>query len=156
MSKPKLPVILYEESKTGEAANPIPYIEVGMSEEMPSVLFISEYKETGEYEPDPQFGSRPIVDMLIHKYVDLDHLKTKLDEETYDKIRVALGMKPLKQAQQSGQQILNKVFAKAELNKSALENNEDAKLERTFKLGENMKNKLKLVLEQSKDQEDKK
>jgi hypothetical protein len=144
MSKPKLPVILYEESKTGEAANPIPYIEVGMSEEMPSVLFISEYKETGEYEPDPQFGSRPIVDMLIHKYVDLD------------KIRVALGMKPLKQAQQSGQQILNKVFAKAELNKSALENNEDAKLERTFKLGENMKNKLKLVLEQSKDQEDKK
>lgn len=147
-NKPKLPVILYEEPTPGQPANPIPYIEVGISEEMPPVLFLSEYKETGEFEPDPQFGSRPIVDMLIHKYVDLDHLKIKLDAKTFDKIRVALGMKPLKQAQKDGKKILTKVYANAEVNKITLETNQEAQNERVFQLGEKIKNKMAQFLEQ--------
>lgn len=153
-NKPKLPVILYEDSTPGQPINPIPYIEIGVTEAMPPVLFVSEYKETGEFEPDPQFGSRPIVDMLIHKYVDLDHLKGKLDARTFDKIRVSLGMQPLKEAQKNGKKILNKVFANAEANKIMLETDQKAQSERVFQLGEKVKNKMAQFLEQqNKDKE---
>lgn len=153
-NKPKLPIILYEEPTPGQPANPIPYVEIGISEEMPPVLFVSEYKETGEYEPDPQFGSRPIVDMLIHKYVDLDYLKTKLDSKTNDKVRVALGMKPLKQAQKDGKKILTKVYANAQANKITLETNQEAQSERVFQLGEKIKNKMAQILEQQKNEKE--
>ena len=153
-NKPKLPVILYEEPSPGQPVNPIPYVEVGLKEEMPSVLFISEYKETGEFEPDPQFGSRPIVDMLIHKYVDLDHLKVKLDPKTFDKIRVALGMQPLKQAQKDGKRVLAKVYANAKANKKELETNPEAQSARVFSLGEKIKSKMAQLLEEQ-NKEDK-
>lgn len=152
--KPKLPVILYEDPTPGQPVNPIPYLEVGIDEEMPPVLFVSEYKETGEFEPDPQFGSRPIVDMLIHKYVDLDHLKEKIDPKTFDKIRVALGMKPLKEAQKNGKKILTKVYANAQANKITLETSQEAQSERVFQLGEKIKNKMSQLLEQQKNEKE--
>lgn len=145
----KVPVILYEQDKDGKS-NILPYIEVGKEEEMPPILFISEYKETGEYEADPHFGSRPIVDMLIHKYVDLDILSKKLDEKTFDKIRLALGMQPLKVAQKSGQKILDKIVLNAENNKLELETNPEAKMKRTFSIGEDLKQKMKNILEENK------
>lgn len=146
VKKPKLPVILYEEPKPGEPANPIPYVEVAQDDEMPKVLFVSEYKETGEFEVDPESGSVPIVDMLIHKYVDLDFLKLKVDEQTFDKIRVALGMAPLKQAQQQGQKILDKVYVNAEKNKKDLETDEDKRANRAFSLGEDLRQKAERFL----------
>lgn len=151
---PKLPIILYEEQSNDGKTNAIPYIEVGKEEEMPTVLFISEYKETGEFEPDPQYGSRPIVDMIIHKYVDFDHLKNKLDSKTFDKIRIALGMQPLKQAKKDGKKILNKVYQNAETNKNILETNHDAYNTRVFKIGENLKNKMSELLKQQKSEEE--
>jgi hypothetical protein len=154
VKKAKLPVILYEDSIDGRT-NLIPYIEVGLNDEMPSVLFISEYKETGEFEPDAQFGSAPIVDMIIHKYVDFDFLKDKLDAKTYDKVRVALGLKPLIQAQKEGQKIFDKVIANAESNKKNLETNKEAQAGRVFQLGEKVKNKMAQFLEDQNKKEEK-
>ena len=139
--KIKIPIILYEESRGGEKTNVIPYIEVAKDDEMPKVLFISEYKETGEFEADAEFGSAPIVDMLIHKYVDLDFLKLKIDPKTFDKIRVSLGMAPLKQAQKEGQKILDKVFSNANENKKELKENTEVRSERAFNLGEKLRQK---------------
>lgn len=151
--KAKIPVILYEETTPGQPVNPIPYIEVAKDDDMPKVLFVSEYKETGEFEPDAQFGSRPIVDMLIHKYVDLDFIKTKLDQKTFDKIRVALGMQPLKVAQKEGAKILKNVFENAENNKRNLETNKEVFEQRVFSLGEKLKNKLNSLKDESETEE---
>lgn len=150
--KPKLPIILYEEPKPGEPANPIPYVEIGLNEEMPKVLFISEYKETGEFEPSAE-GTAAIVDMIIHKFVDLEHLQKVLDSKTNDKIRVALGMKPLKEAQKKGQNILSKVMSNAQNNKKELESNEDKRAKRAFVLGEDLKRKAEQFLKNNKKEE---
>lgn len=149
--KPTLPIILYEEPKPGEPANPIPYIEIKKDEQMPKILFISEYKETGEFEPDTNVGTVAIVDMLIHKFVDLEHLKDKLDEQTYDKIRVSLGMKPLKEAQALGQPILDKALKAAEDNKRDLVTNKDKRAARAFTLGQDLKIKSERFLKENKE-----
>lgn len=153
-SKYKIPVILYEEDKSGKS-NIIPYIEVGKEDTMPPVLFISEYKETGEFEPDPNFGSRPIVDMLIHQYIDMELLKQKLDGKTLDKIRVAIGLKPLKEAKKEGKKMMNKVFLNANLNKTKIETIPEEKEKRVFEIGEHLKTKLKSILNENKKQSEK-
>ena len=114
--KLKIPVIYYEESEEGQPINPIPYIEVDKGEPWPSVLFIQEYRHTGEIEPDLEGEPQPIVDMYMHKYVDMEILKEKLDPFTNDKVRVALGMKPLLEAQKAGRNLLQSIKNKAEKN----------------------------------------
>lgn len=146
---PKIPIILYEESAQGET-NLIPYIEVGIDEEMPTALFISEYKETGEFEIGSN-GKSPIVDMVIRQYVNMDHLKKRLDAKTYDRIRVALGMQPLKKARKKGQQILNKVFVQAQKNKQNLEEDKELRSKRAFELGEILMRKSKEFLDKEKE-----
>lgn len=108
--KPKIPILYYEEPKAGEPANPIPYIEIGLKEEMPKVLFISEYKETGEFDVDTGNGSQPIVDMLIHSFVSLSQLKKVLNAKQYDRVREALGMQPLKRLKNMVSQSWTKSF----------------------------------------------
>jgi len=149
---PKIPILYYEEPNPGEPANPIPYIEIGKDEQMPVVLFISEYKETGEFEVDTGTGSHPIVDMTFHKYVDLDHLQAVFSPKLFDKIRVGLGMKPLKEAQKAGKPLMDKVFLNAELRKNTLENSEEERQRRAFTLGEGLRQKSEEFLKnQDKD-----
>jgi len=115
--KGQLPVILYEEpSSRGSQEIPFPYIEVAKEGMMPPVLFIFEYRHTGEVEPDEKGRESPIVDQIPHKYVDMELLKEKLSPEVNDIVRVAIGMKPLKEAQTSGQVILDKVYSKIDKN----------------------------------------
>lgn len=104
--KYKIPVILYE---TEEQA--LPYIEVEKDDDMPPVLFIQEYKHTGEIEPDDQGNEQPIVDMTVHMYADMEFLSNKLTPEMYDDVRVAMGLKPLQQAREEGQKVLDKVYS---------------------------------------------
>jgi len=151
VKQPKLPIILYEENKQGET-NLIPYIEVPKNGEMPKVLFVSEYKETGEFEADAQFGSAPIVDMLIHQFVSMSELQKKLDSRTYDKVRLALGLMPLKQARKLGAPILKKVQAAAQAHRKNLESSDEAKASRAFTLGEDFKKKAERFLENEKKQ----
>lgn len=141
---------MYEEPKPGEPANPFPYIEVDKDDEMPKVLFIQQYKHTGEFEVDPNFGSVAIVDQLMHKFVDLDHLKEVLDPDTHDVVRVALGMKPLQEAQKDGKKVLSKVKKSAAKHRKELQTNDDARAERAFVLGEELRQKAQAFLDQNK------
>lgn len=128
--QPQLPVILYEEpSGKNDRGISMPYIEVPKGGQMPPMLFIFEYKHTGEVEPDDRGREVAIVDQIPHKYVDMEYLKDRLSPELNDQIRVALGMKPLQVAKQEGQKILDKVMfqvsiIKDEANKEKLEKRE--------------------------------
>lgn len=112
--KYEVPVILYEEPKEGCKPSPIPYIEVTREGKMPPVLFIFEYKHSGEQEPGPDGQPLEIVDQIPHKYCDLEFLKEKLPPHLNDMVRMCLGMKPLKEAQVEGQKVIDKVQQNAE------------------------------------------
>lgn len=115
MSKPiqklsKIPILYYEEESGDGGSNPIPYIPMEVNEQWPVVLFVQEYRETGEFEPDDSGNPQPICDMIMHKYVDMGHLAENLTPEANDMVRVALGLDPLNVAQEKGQKILDKVY----------------------------------------------
>ncbi len=125
----QLPEILYEApTKDGQKTSPIPYIEVAKNKIMPPVLFIFEYKETGEHESDENGRPQMIVDQIPHKYFDLEFVKEKLSPELFDTIRTALGMQPLKEAQRSGQKILDKVLAKTDALKTEALDTQDERI----------------------------
>lgn len=120
--QPQLPVILYEEpSGKNDRGISMPYIEVPKEGQMPPMLFIFEYKHTGETEPDDRGREVAIVDQIPHKYVDMEYLKDRLSPELNDQIRVALGMKPLQVAKQEGQKILDKVMFQVSIIKDEAE-----------------------------------
>ena len=110
----ELPEILYDEPTPGHPANPFPFINVKKDGLVPKVLFIEVRQDTGETEPGPNGQPQEIVDCLMHKYVDLEHLKEKLPPHMNDIVRVALGMKPLAEARSAGQAILDKAQANAQ------------------------------------------
>jgi len=51
-------------------------------------------------------------------------LKEKISAETYDIVRIALGMKPLKEAQEAGSKLLDKVEQNISKEKQASKNKE--------------------------------
>jgi hypothetical protein len=102
----KIPAILYESDQDG--TSPIPYVEIQTEEEMPRMLFIQEYKHTGEFSPGPEGEEMPIVDITLHGYVDLDFLSRSLSPALYDDVRVAIGLQPVAEAREAGQKILSK------------------------------------------------
>lgn len=108
--QPKIPIILYEETSPGQKGSIIPFIEVAQDDTMPPVLFIFEYKDSGEKEPGSEGQDLAIVDQIPHQYIDMQFIKEKLSPELFDKLRIACGMKTLQEARKSGQQILDKVY----------------------------------------------
>jgi hypothetical protein len=113
--KQELPEILYESpAYPGEETSPIPYIESSESNSMPVSIFIFEYFETGEIEPDERGKPAKIVEQIPHQYVDMVVLKEVLTSQQLDKVRVALGMKPLATAQKEGKITIDKIMAKEE------------------------------------------
>ena len=118
--KYEVPEICYEEPKPGHDPNPFPFINVKRLSRMPTVLFIEERKETGKIEPGYAGEQEEVVDLLMHKFVDLEFLKEKLPPHLNDIVRVALGMKPLKEAQELGQKILDKASQNAQKIKEEL------------------------------------
>jgi hypothetical protein len=114
VQKYELPEICYDEPQPGHPPNPFPFILVKKGTPVPVVLFVEIRQDTGETEPGPDGRPQEIVDCIMHKYVDLESLKDRLPPHLNDIVRVALGMKPLKEAQGSGQAILDKAMANAE------------------------------------------
>lgn len=110
----KVPVLLYEQSIDGSWESALPYIEVGVDETMPEMLFVQEYKLTGEFEPDMEGNDCPLYDAYMHSYVNMTTLKEKLSPKLYDDVRVSLGLKPLKEAKKAGQEILKDVILETE------------------------------------------
>ena len=108
MSNRWVPEICYEEDADGLSSH-IPFIQVPVGREMPKFLFIFESQETGEFEPGEDGNPLPIYDMDLHQYADMSTLKNNLDPQTFDKVRIALGLEPLAVATRKGQEISKKV-----------------------------------------------
>lgn len=110
MSKKKqwIPEIYYEDTDDG-VTNHIPFISVPKNEEMPVLLYVFESRETGEFEPGPRGESLPITQMDLHQYADMAVLKEKLDEPTYDRVRAAFGLSPLREAAVAGKKITENI-----------------------------------------------
>ena len=108
MSSNWYPEIMYEEADGGETSK-IPFVIVPEGESMPDLMYIFESRETGEFEPNEEGNPVPILEMDLHQYADMLKLKTRLDVETYDKVRKALGLAPLHEAVAAGKKITNNI-----------------------------------------------
>ncbi len=108
MSDQWVPEIMYEESEDG-VSSAIPFIMVPAEEDMPKLLYIFESRNTDEVEPGLDGEEVPIVEWDLHQYADMLSLKDNLDAETYDKVRVSLGLEPLAVASEKGRKITNTV-----------------------------------------------
>lgn len=108
-----IPEIMYEDDDNGMSSN-LPFIMVPSTEEMPKLLFIFESRETGEFEPGLDGEKLPITEMELHQYADMLYLKQGLSEDLYDQVRECLGLKPLKEAIDSGIKITDKIREKLE------------------------------------------
>lgn len=109
-----VPEICYEEEADGLSSH-IPFIQVPRSEEMPSILYIFESRETGEFEPGLEGNPVPVIELDLHQYADLSVLKQNLNYETYDVVRSALGLEPLKSAAEKGEKITSSIRQKVEI-----------------------------------------
>jgi hypothetical protein len=118
-----IPELLYEAPNyPGEKVSPIPYIEIPKDKDMPSGLFVMEYRKTGENEVGDSGKPEEIMDgPYPHMYVDFKHVEAVLVESfpeidivsAVDKIRVGLGLKPLAKARKEGNELLDRVVARA-------------------------------------------
>jgi hypothetical protein len=114
-----IPEILYEIPKSPDGkVDPIPFIEVPQNKKMPPVLFIMEYKHTGEKEVGPKGLPEEIMEELPHKYIDFEfliaQLKNQFDESVIEQVYFSLGMQTRTEAKKLGEEILNKVLGKTE------------------------------------------
>ena len=103
-----IPEIYYEEEESGITSH-IPFITVPDDEEMPKMLFIFESRETGDFEPGPDGSDLPVTQIDLHQYADMQSLKEKLDLESYDKVRKALGLEPMQDAAAAGRKITERI-----------------------------------------------
>lgn len=118
-----IPEILYEAPNyPGEKVSPIPYMVIPKDKDMPVGLFIMRYSQTGEYEVGDSGKPEEIMDgPHPHMFVDFKHLENVLHEsfpnlhmgDAVDKIRVGLGLKPLAKARKDGNDLIERVVAKA-------------------------------------------
>ena len=97
-----VPEIMYEEYDRSELTNSLPFIQIPEDKEMPNVLFFFGSKATGEEEPDLEGNPQPIVEMEVYQFACMRYLKEGLDEETYDRVRIALQLLPLEEARIKG------------------------------------------------------
>lgn len=100
--------ITYEDTDEGQLGN-LPMIHVPDGEQMPRFIMLWEVRNTGEFEPGLSGEEVPIIDYDLRQYAQMETLKAGLSAEDYDKVRLALGLKPLEQAVKDGQQISQKV-----------------------------------------------
>ena len=107
MSKNWKPEIYYEDYSYGDESKSLtsglPFINVPEERSMPGVLFICEARDISGEDNELE------KEIVVHSYYNSLALKDKLDEETYDKVRVAIGLKPLKEAQSLGNNITQNI-----------------------------------------------
>ena len=105
-----VPEICYEEYAEDTMPGGLPFISIPKDKEMPNVLFFFGSQETGEFEPDAEGNEQAIVEMEAYQYGCMKYLQQNLDEETFDRVRVALELKPLNEARKAGRKISEKVI----------------------------------------------
>ena len=102
-----IPEIRYEDSEEGSST--IPFIMVPKDQVMPTLVYIFESRDTGEFEPGLDGEEVPVVQWDLHQYADMLVLKSRLSAEDYDTVRVALGLDPLDVATEKGTNITQNV-----------------------------------------------
>jgi len=108
-SKNWIPEIFYEEADEECLTSHIPFIPVPDKESMPTMLYVFESRETGEYEPGPEGEDLPVTEMELHQYADMAILKKNLDKQAYDKVRGVLGLETMESAVSKGYDISNNI-----------------------------------------------
>lgn len=108
-SKKWIPELSYEQDDDGSQLGNLPLIHVPSGEEMPKFLMIWEARDTGEIEPGLDGEDVPVVEWDLRQYAQMEALKANLTSEDYDKVRLALGLKPLVEAVTGGQAISQRV-----------------------------------------------
>ena len=98
-----VPEICYEEmGREGETfTGGLPFIDVPDEHNMPGVLFMYELRKVEDEDLEKE--------IILHSYANMLQLKQSLSEEEYDKVRKALGLRPLSEAVTLGQEINEKV-----------------------------------------------
>ena len=84
-----IPEIFYEESQTGITAG-LPFVNVPEDRSMPSCMFICEVRDIDEKDNELE------KEVIVHSLANMTILKQQLDNETYNKVRLALGLEILK------------------------------------------------------------
>ena len=103
-----VPEILYEETDGG-GSSALPFIMVPEDQVMPKLLYIWESNNTGRYEPNDQGNPVPVFEWDLHQYADMLFLKKHLDQDTYDKVRLTLGLERLADAAMKGSESTEKI-----------------------------------------------
>jgi hypothetical protein len=103
-----VPEICYEDYENAEMTGGLPFIHIPTDKEMPNVLFFFSSQDTGEFEPDLEGEAQPIVEMELYQFACMKYLQSGLDPDTYDKVRVCLGLLPLGEARQKGRKHVEK------------------------------------------------
>lgn len=83
-----IPEIFYEEDSKGLTGG-LPFVNVPEDKSMPSCMFICEVRPVSEENNDIE------KEVIIHSLANMTVLKQELDSKTYNKVRLALGLKPL-------------------------------------------------------------
>ena len=107
-----VPEIMYEEYEEESLSGGLPFIQIPTDKDMPDIVFMFGSQETGEFEPDMDGEPQPIMEMELFQYACMQYLKEGLDIETYDKVRVCLGLQPLHDAVKAGMKQSEKILNK--------------------------------------------
>tara|TARA_B100000700_G_scaffold328066_1_gene444623 strand:- start:4799 stop:5164 length:366 start_codon:yes stop_codon:yes gene_type:complete len=107
-----IPEICYEDYEENNITGGLPFIPIPTGKEMPNVMFFFGSQETGEFEPDLEGNEQPIVEMEVYQYGCMKYLKENLDDDTFNKVRIALGLETLETARQKGYKLSEKVIDK--------------------------------------------
>lgn len=98
-----IPEIYYEEGTDGMAGQ-FPFVQIPTDKDMPSMLFVLGSKETGDTSPSSSGEPEAIVEMEMYSYVNMQQLQKVMTFESYDQLRILIGLKPLDEATKLGVQ----------------------------------------------------
>ena len=84
-----IPEIFYEEDNKGLTGG-LPFVNVPEDKSMPSCMFICEVRPVCEEDNEIE------KEVIAHSLANMTVLKQKLDQESYNKVRVAIGLQPIK------------------------------------------------------------
>ena len=91
-----IPEICYQEENEGLTGG-FPFIRVPKEKNMPSSIFIFESRDIKDEEDNDLE-----VEITMHMYSNMNLLKQKLDLETFNKVRLALGLEKIEEAEKKG------------------------------------------------------
>lgn len=100
-----IPEIFYEENANGVTRG-LPFVNIPKDKVMPSSLFLCGVEE-GEDDSEEK-------EVTVHMYCNMEFLKDRLESETLDKIRLAMGLKPLEIAAEEGKKITERIHSNVE------------------------------------------